>query len=275
MPLIDQFYRVIEARGVQQQARELMRFGQSQPHFIHYFGVNFDDENLVSVKLYFSFQEMPPAGLFDAFEVKDDFRKLILENWKPAKPYTYLHQGLTFGLKCYLKQGQVATNRYIHFRSPNFVMGYPQQLILQEEDKANYPGFCIESHAAQDELKQYYYLSSAQSKAQVLRDFGLDTRINPETLPMVEYTESSLEKKVNLVINSSEDVAAVLAQSGNKELDSLNRHFYDHHQLYFFAPGFRHNSRTQAIYYLPRSAYYTMGEVKTLGAFINKEEAYH
>ncbi len=272
MSFIDQFQTIIQDSKVKELSNRLLKEGENDSLFIDYFGVNFNGENLVSVKLYFSFLHVYPSDeLLNEFVQDDSIIKLIKENWNTSHSFDYLHQGFTFGLKCYLKEDKIEINKYVHFRTKEFVLGKPKNFELQDEDLSNFPGICIEQHKLGPELKKYFYLTSSKSKKIIFDLFDLSkNNLSLEEIDMMEYTESEKEEKVNLIIPKSETVKKFLENEQNFDLQKLSEYFYREHELYYYGPGLRLNSETRAIYFLPKQLYYSLTKVNTVKIIWNK-----
>lgn len=267
MNFIEQFNFIINNQKVNENIRFILDEGDKHSLFINYFGVNYNKEKLVSVKLYFSFFKNPSNSFLNTFEINDIYKNLIFNNWKPSKTYNFIHQGLTFGLKCYLNNGKVIINKYVHFRTSNFALGLPSKLNLFDEDKIN-PGICLEFHNSYIEEKKYFYINSIENKLKLLKDFGIENKATIKNLNIIEYTESELERKINLGLNNTDSVKKILTIENNQRLKELSFYFYNKFNLYFFAPGYRINNTTKAIYYVPREVYYENFPMQTINLLI-------
>jgi hypothetical protein len=254
MSFIEQFYSVIRNGEVRALSARLMHLGKQDPNFCSYFGVNYSKDSLLSVKLYFSFISQPPKEAFDLFPVDEAVERMISLHWEPSDKLLKMHQGLTFGLKCYLKENTIRVNKYLHFRTSDFILGMPQLLPLKKEDLESSPGICIEFHPEANELKRYYYVCSDEGKRMIGDAFRISA-LGPEKISLVEYTESDRESKINLVIPAASDVQKLMEIPAHPEIMELSRHFYSNHQLYFFGPGIRKDQDARAIYFLPKEIY--------------------
>ncbi len=255
-----QFYAILQhpevVRSVQQLRAELrMDEGAST-----YFGVNYTDQAITSVKLYFVFQQQfPPESLLEK-RADPLMRKLIAAHWKPASAAEYVHRGLTFGLKCYpAADGEIRISDYVYFRTDEYAWGEPEQLTLTPSDRALPCGLCAEQGSQEWHYKRYYYLYDPATKAQVLEEFGLSDKIPRSLLDFVEYTESATERKINLNIIESHAVLNLLRQEDNPHILALSGHLYAQHQLYVCAPGYRLHSPVRALYYMPGAAFGQVG----------------
>jgi hypothetical protein len=267
MDFVKQFKDIINNGEVQKRAKFYMDCGANDPRFINYFGVNYNRGNIISVKLYFSFLEQPPELIFDQLKLSSEHRQLIKDYWKPSKSFDYTHQGLTFGLKCYLTDEGVIINDYLHFRTKEFVLGFPEKIDLTAEDKQNFPGVCIEFHEKQNELKNYYYITSEINKQKLINMFAINN-VAVEDIFSIEYTESNIESKVNLTFNNSEGMREYFNDLNCDGINELNKYFFDNHKLYYFAPGMRLNSNVNALYYISKDAFENLIYLQTLQLFI-------
>ena len=264
MSFVKQFNAIVTDPKVRDSAQLFLDEGNRHELFINYVGVNYNDSDLVSVKLYFSFLQPPSEDLFSFMDLEEHQRTLVNHNWKPSDEYQYMHQGLTFGLKCYLNNSEVSINPYLHFRCKELALGDPEQLLLNNQDKENYPGICYEKHHNSVEQKKYFYITSQENKINLLDDFNLTNEIDLSALTAIEYTDTPRENKVNLSMSSSDAVYDYLKGLSNSKIMELCQYFYEHYGLYVFCPGVRKNSSTKAIYFVPKEAYYALIPMQTL-----------
>ena len=266
--MIDEFKKILHHPEVLKEIRYFIEYGKTLPYYTNYFGVNFNSQGLVSVKLYFSFFEIPDDKIFKKYNINPTFLKALKENWKSEPDKKYIHQGITLGLKCYVKNEKIEINSYVHYRCSNYHLGFPKGLNLTDLDKENYPGFCLENHDWGSEVKRYYYISDPITKQKLLSEFELEDKIKVTDLSFIEYTESEVEKKINLITNNSSSVKNVLESLNNSKIIDFSHYLFKEHELYYFAPGFRHQKDTVAIYYLPKSLYYEIGNINTIDSLL-------
>lgn len=266
MSFINQFYTILKNPKVIEESNKLFSEGKNDKLFIDYFGVNYNEENIVSVKFYFSFLNIFPSDdLFRDFNLDENTISIIKSNWKTSDKFEYLHQGFTFGLKCYVKKGKVIINKYIHFRTKEFINGLPKSITLQDSDQNNFPGICIENHPSKIEHKNYFYVTSKEAKTAIFQMFDLNNSgLDLNEIYMFEYTESEIEKKINIILPESASVKKYLEKNGNNSILELSSYFFTKHQLYYFAPGIRLDSSTKAIYFLPKQLFYEFTPVNCI-----------
>jgi hypothetical protein len=262
--MIQELKNILHHPEVLKEIRFLMDYGKQQPFYTNYFGVNFNSQGLVSVKLYFSYLKIPDDFIFEKYGIDQSFVTDLKKYWNPEPEKKYIHQGVTLALKCYKKNDEIKINSYVHYRCANYHLGYPDSIELTEADKLNYPGFCLENHDWGNEIKKYFYISDPITQHKILSDFDLEKKINVSDLSLIEYTESEVEKKINLITKNSAVVKNVIDSLNNDGILNLSRYFYQEHGLYYFAPGFRFNKDTIAIYYLPKSLFYELENIKTI-----------
>lgn len=246
------------------EAELLLNLGKQDSLFSSYFGVNYDDDNLVSVKLYFSFlRELPSDDILNEFIKDQNFIKLLKVHWTSSSIITQHHQGITLSLKCYLDGNTVRINKYGYFRTPKFLLGFPDRVKLCDEDKRNAPGFCIEHYGDIAKIKRYYYIASTDNKKYLMNLFKVE-EVNLNDVSFIEYTESETDTKINIALNSSSAVKKYLTLSNNIKTMELSEFFYTKFKLYYFSPGIRLNSSVKALYYLPENRYHELRSVNTL-----------
>lgn len=267
MSFIEEFEHIIRNEELVRLTRLILKEGEKDPLFTSYFGVNFNRHQLLSVKLYFSFLSVePPSELLDLFEWDEATRNIIQKEWKTASRLDYMHQGFTFGLKCYGMGSTVKINPYFHFRTPHHFDLAPVHLKLEKEDLESPFGYCVEKDKQKgDQIKRYYYIHSQLNKKELHDRFDLTSYgITLEDLSFIEYTEGQEENKVNLIIPEAEKVKKFLSHLENPEIMKLSRYFYDKYQLYYYGPGLRKNNDAIAIYFVPKSIYYQLTEFNSL-----------
>ncbi|MBI2968067.1 MAG: hypothetical protein HYY40_09665 [Bacteroidetes bacterium] len=269
MKFADQFDTIFYSSKVNENVRLILNEGSAHDLFINYFGVNYNETDIVSVKLYFSFFERPSENILSEFGINEKHRGLIFTNWMPSKRYDFIHQGLTLGLKCYLKNNEIIINKYIHFRTTEFALGFPDEIKLLKEDR-NCPGICLEFHEEVTEVKKYYYITSAENKSKIIKNFGIEAIVKHNDISMIEYTESELGRKINLAVNRADTVKTILMKENNKYILDLSSYFFRRYNLYFFAPGYRISSNTKSIYYVPKMVYYENYPLQTINLLMHK-----
>lgn len=251
MKFIHQFNAIVNSKEVRSSVDCLLKEGVNSPIFLNYFGVNYSKNNLVSVKLYFSFFEKPSDIFLNEFGISEKYKELIFNNWIPSKTYDFMHQGLTFGLKCYLKNDEIIINKYLHFRTPNIVLGMPNEIKLFDEDKF-YPGICMEFHENRVEEKKYFYINSTQNINKLLQEFSFHKQVAANELHQIEFTESNEEKKVNLIFKNTESISKLLKEDDNWFINELNRYFFEKYKLYYYGYGKRLDKDVNALYFVPK-----------------------
>lgn len=268
MKFIDQFENIINNQFLQEKVKLMLSQGKKDPLFINYFGVNYNQNNIISIKLYFSFFKLPSRKFLKMFSFSDSDCDMIEELWVPSSKYEYMHQGLTLGLKCYLKDNDLLINNYFHFRSPKIQKSNPKFLNLSHEDYNNNQGVCVEFHGVKRELKQYYYITSEYNKRELLQKLEMPLS-DVEKINLIEYTESDLESKVNLIYDKSDDIDEYFNQLNNHHIIALNKYFFEKYNLYFYCPGIRMNSNIKAIYYVSKETFYGLHQEQVIPIIIN------
>lgn len=262
-----QFNQLIQNKTFQNKLSELLNLiGKNVD--LQYFGVNYTDTEIVSLKLYFSFLQLPKPEILSTFDISNTDKEFILKNWEESKTYDFLHQGLTLGLKCHKdKNGAMIINNYFHFRSKTNSQQPSKFLTVTHFEPENFPGYCIEKHDDGDEQKDYFYYKQADNIKTILNDFDVST--HDTKVSLVEYTESSRERKINMIFPTIDDSFNYLKTFGKKEILALSTYFFANHNLYVYGHGVRLNSPVKAIYFVSNK---TLNKQKdnTLSNFLNK-----
>lgn len=254
MKFIHQFNTIINDQNVHDEIDFFMKIGKTDSQFLNYFGINYSDETLISVKFYFSFFDRIPSEILkrNIFSKKDI--ELIERYWGKVKHYSYLHQGLTFGIKCYWVKGEIKIHYYFHFRSKKIPFKQPKHSRINEDDLLNPLGICVETNDTFHDLKRYYYIQDKSTQKTMLQELNLSEEYL-ESIETIEYTESNLnDRKVNLIINNLGVIENYLSKNDNPFITDLSSYFHKNHKLYFYGPGIRFNKPIHAIYYLPKEA---------------------
>lgn len=266
MNFIEQFYLILNNHEVKSRVSFLLDRGKKDTRFIDYFGVNYDDEKITSVKLYFSFFDEIPYDALDYIGIDKSVLSLIEQCWSPVEKYEYFHQGLTLALKCYVKDEDIQINPYFHFRSEKLPFISPKHIQLTSVDKQNPFGICVEQHSGKVELKNYYYLSDKKSIASIWPIFSENNSFL-DKISLIEYTEGEKTNKINTIFSNSGVTMKYLL--GQLKINEFNLFLYEKHQLYFFAPGLRQNSEIKALYFLPKKALYDLCKINTIKKLLN------
>jgi len=263
----EKIHNVIVDPRVRGIVTNTLKAGQSDVLFNDYFGFNFDKNDLVSVKLYFAFLTItPPENIYSIFNINDEIKKLIKNNWSTSQSISYLHQGVTLGLKCYLSGDNVKVNTYIYFRPINPIIGEPRSIKLQSSDLVHKRGYCVEIDSdGCTHQKNYFYIYSDQCKQQIFQDFELQKYgLLENDISFVEYTESEFERKINIILTSADKVGEFVEKCGNRSIIQYSERLYRKHKLYFFAPGVRLGSSVIALYFVPKDVYSGKGYINSI-----------
>lgn len=265
MKFISQFKSVINNEQVREKILFFLEHGKKDPLFINYFGVNYDTHNILTVKLYFSYFNFPEPSFFAALNIPSEYEKLIREKWKTSKQYNFLHQGLTFSLKCHFANNEIIINNYFHFRSEYFKQKPKLSNLVEEKNNIN--GISVEFGKDILDERYYYYLTSEANKATLFKKFELYD--NMSKINLIEYTESKDEQKVNVLYKNSNDVFQILLNSKNEEIITLSSYLFNKFNLYFFAPGARKKSDKKAIYFVSKESYYGLSQESSINKILS------
>lgn len=266
---IDVFKMVMSNEDVKKRVTEILDCSTDKKSFINYFGINYAANNLLSVKLYFSYLEMPSDAIFKLFGVNIEHQEIIKKYWKPVTNYSFVHEGLTFALKCYLKNEKVMINNYFGFRSASPLLGLPKFISLEQEDLF-YPGYCVEY----DDLtsfaeKKYFFIRSLENKNILIDKFNLSSILSEKDLVEIEYAEHDTESKINLGVKSTDVIKKLFELDNNNFINKFNNWLFTEHKLYYYGYGLRLNSDIKAIYYVPKQALGQFIPFQTIESFLS------
>jgi hypothetical protein len=248
---LDIIRTILKDKMVNDNIRLLIEATKEDSLATNYFGINYTKDDFKSFKIYYSIASFFPMGLLKGFGLSDENIELIKRYWKPTDSLSYFHQGITLGLKCYIQSGEVVVNKYFHFRTDELVQK-PKKLSLGAEDSL-LPGICVEFHNNLDELKYYYYINSKENIDLLISSFKIEELINSEDIKCIEYTESEIERKINIVTTSTNSIAKCI---NNSNIFELSEYLFKDHKLYYSAPGFRYMSDVRALYFFPKKILY-------------------
>jgi len=243
---------ILEDNDVKENINFLFSETNKDPLSTNYFGINYSKDEFKSLKIYFSIASFFPENTLKYFGINQKYIDLIKQNWEPSKKLEYIHQGLTFGLKCYLIDGKVNLNKYFHFRTKNSVKN-PSLIEIEQEELKNIPGICVEFHNDLDEIKYYYYLYKKESINKILKMFKISNILNENEISAIEYTESNIEIKINIL---HKQVSTISKCIHNEDIIEISKFFYENYGLYYQGAGFRKNKDVRSIYYIPKKALY-------------------
>lgn len=225
------------------------KIGLLDERYYNYFGINYTDEKIITIKFYFSYRT-PQKSIFVTKNLLPmDIKDFIQEHWVLFEDNLDFNEGVTLGFKVQLDKKEFDISDYVHFRSLNF--NRPLRLRTLNVEKDNREGVSIEWDGAQKLKKRnYFYFSTSKNKNNLLVFFRLD--FTDKDIDIIEYTESEKEQKVILIIPERNTVEKYIRLKNNKKLNQLCQYLSEEKELFPFAPGERFNKNVSAIHFFER-----------------------
>lgn len=228
--------------------RKVWQKKDGYPYF-NYFGVNFDERGVVSVKFYFHvFRYIEPneAALF--LPTLDDFEKYY-HLYQESKGQTLDSSGCAFELK-FLRDGDEPVKGF-HFRLlPNAesykLIGLPKRIPLTDFQNWLRPGINYEYRGKEVLRKTYYYFTQEEHKAYFAKRFGLEFLIKAA---LIEYSESQGFCKINTWYGTDLSMAKVgniLSEDQILEVDRLCNKYGFNVKAY----GYYEGLSVKAVYFM-------------------------
>jgi hypothetical protein len=255
MRFIEQIKEILQNQEVKKWFNLFLEEGRKDAQFSTFFGVNYNGDSVVSLKLYFSFFEFIPEKILEKMQFDENTNRIIYSCWSPIKKMEYSHQGLVFAVKCYTKDNEININPYLGFRSPLLSYLKPHLIQMTDLDQLNVPGICFEKNKIFTACKNYFYLSDIKTKRAVFAQFNIDVDL-AEKVAQIEYTEGDQLQKMNITFSDAVTTRNFIFGKPHEELDTLCRYFFETKQWYHYAPGVRKDSDTRAVYFIPKKAHY-------------------
>jgi hypothetical protein len=262
--MIDALKNMLNNKKLREEISLLLNLSESSPNSNNYFGINYNSEGIVSLKLYFSFMEIPSNKIFNRYNLSRKDIEFVKNNWNANSLEDYSHKGITIGLKCYPAKNDTIIDGYVHFRTMNAPLFSPSKITVDAMDLNNFPGYCIQTQKTLTEYKNYFYITSKKTQQEIIEKFNISKLISTEELISIEYTESKLENKINLNPHSTEVVKRIIESLAPKEIIDFCLYLYSTFDLCYYAPGFRLNNDTKAIYFVPKKSLHSLNSVKTV-----------
>jgi hypothetical protein len=163
----------------------------------NYFGVNFSENKLSNLKLYYTFFHTIDMSLAKQFLPSTEEFEKYYPFWEENSEITIQHSGCAFTLKA---NANLEFSKGFHLRfklnektTPHFTL--PKFIELSPVDLQNYQGISFEYSPSGIKKKNYYYISDEKTKLR-LSEIGKNTSIQNATL--IEYTESENDQKIIL-----------------------------------------------------------------------------
>lgn len=164
---------------------------------LNYFGINFDQNGIVSVKFYFAFFKKLEKSDVEKFipDTHDFYRYYHL--WDEVKNRSLEHTGCTFEVKF---KGDLNPVLGFHYRlkpcpeSYNLI-GYPEQVPFDVLNLNTRPGINYEYGEKGILRKKYYYFQQPEHLKFISEKFK---KPFAEKIALAEYTEADQFCKVNL-----------------------------------------------------------------------------
>lgn len=164
--------------------------------YLNHFGLNFDQQGIVSIKFYFHLFHkvtIEEAQLF--LPQTDDFFKFY-DLHEISKNWSMENSGCAFELKF---KNQFEPTYGFHLKlnggeNTYDILGYPEKLPLNYLDINKKPGVNYEYTLNNKLIKKYYYFDDSVSKNYLSKRFNVNFF---KDFSFLEYTESDLFSKIN------------------------------------------------------------------------------
>lgn len=156
----------------------------------NYLGINFNEADILNLKLYFSFFVPPPLDFVKKIIPDTSNYEKFIVNYIPSSERTFENNGITFSLK--IDEKKIITKGY-HFRFDNNVCDMPKikSFKVSKDDILNV-GICEEFNNAKY-IKYYYYFKNIYNKQKFALRFNKPHLIVAD---LIEYTESDNFNKI-------------------------------------------------------------------------------
>ncbi len=175
----------------------------------NYIGVNFNNSEVLSLKLYYSFFFPVDLELVDGYIPDSTMYKRFINYYTPQTERSIVNNGLTFSLK--INNSGLLTKGY-HFRFDKNISELPPIKSFQcSADDILNVGLCEEFSSRGNFLKYYYYFNKLYNKEKFAVRFNKPHLVGAD---LIEYTESDQFNKVigcNVSIQSRIKIALNIA----------------------------------------------------------------
>lgn len=265
----EQFTAILQDEEIQHYVRLFIEEGKKTNHFSDYFGINYTQDEIVGVKLYFSYFHLPEPSFFSALGLSNETYELIKSQWVITEEYYKLHEGLTFALKINKDKNvrDFQFNFYIYYRSYKIRMR-PHKMNV-ESYKNSKQGISIEwQKGKREKYRNYFYLKGESDVSMIISYFNLNKELLNK-IDEIEYTESQSGEKINMILKTTTDVYEYLKTGTNNNILTFSNYLYENYGMYVFAPGVRKDSTVKAIYYVTKARLEERAEEKTLSLIID------
>lgn len=248
--IISTITTILKSKAVQDYiaAAESIHPGEGYP-FVNYFGVNYRGDEVLNVKIYFSF--------FRRLK-EEDIKKLIpntevflkhYDKWLDAKTHDMQHTGCTFALKV---TADLKPTYYFHYRLPGAAGKLPKNISLNQLEQ-NEHNNTISYEFNDDKVleKNYYLLFDKTTVKNCLEKYKIDFLIKQNYLPdLIEYTETEKWDKIILAIADKDMQKKYMNSLPEKNMNQVINYFCNKYQLMTASSSIYNDLKTRAVYFL-------------------------
>ena len=227
-------------------------------------GINFSDNEIESVKLYYGFHqhltpyEINQMHIFGNSDTFKQFEKLLTD--KDYHWADYYPTGISFALK---------VDKYMNFSLGHFMMPklkeddlfftLPQVLEYYQTNNIlpTYPRkgiFTLINQDGEEHQKDYFYIIQPDLKRKIGESFNIDTSIVPSiewVLGKGFYSGSSPnDEKIVLQSNYNEVYHHIIKKEQNQFIKKFNETMHKKYQMHCVCPGYYKKKGIKSYYYL-------------------------
>ncbi len=267
--MLSQMELLISEHSVQQFIDNALSvpFGQGYP-YLSYFGLNYDNDQLINIKIYFAFfRRLLPSEVGLLLPDSTGFYKNYL-NWEESQKFDMEHMGCSFSIKMGMDMKPVY---YYHFRTNQQIEMLPGKIILTDEElMRNQRTFCVEYKGTDVFNKNYFFIFDHANKKSLLKKMGVSFFENKHNLPyLLEYTETNKWDKIILAIDKVEEHETFRQEVLSHSINQLIDHLAKKYDVMSVSPGFYSDGKVRSIYFVDKNPLIYLQNTNTIARLRN------
>jgi hypothetical protein len=233
---------------VQQRYVLFKKLKKEQYPDMNYVGINFKGNDVVSVKIYFSFfHNLKEEDILKYIPTSADYNRYI-HLWRESTIRNLEHSGCAFTIK--FKPGKPITYGFHYRITPSKeaydLIGRPNNIPFKVDDLGTRPGINYEYNNNETVVKRYYYFDKDDHREYFAKRFNNPFALN---LHLIEYTESDKFSKAIFWRMEYADLNFNRPQFFAPEAEKIVKEFRNKYGLINMLDGYYENDNTIATYF--------------------------
>lgn len=250
--MIKEFENIIASKELRiklQKALDVV-FAKNFPVF-WYFGVNYDQSGIRSIKFYIvSFKKTDVERLRTFFPYTDEIRD-VYKDFESSMVFDMNNLGAAFGIKVD-KSFDISYSFYQ--KKHGYIPPPPQSFhMLSKEKSIREDYYVMEFKKDKGYIKNYYLLFNNDNITSIIMKFDLNNALSVSDLGCVELGEFQNKQKISLTFKDDLKKEQYIKDTNNHSFLELDQFIKNTYGFFSFFPGNYLGNNLKSIYYFDRN----------------------